>query len=318
MKPIADFEFPPEQGAIVAKARRLEWITLAYLASAATLLYVTMGTSQAMKTGFFDDIISLAPAIAFLVCTRIASRSPSHDYPYGLHGAVSIGYLVASLALCAMGLFLLFEAGAKLLRGERTTIGGMSLFGFTVWAGWPMLVAIAYSAVPNFFLGVAKLRLATKIHDKILYADAKMMNADWLAGLATTVGVLGTGFGWWWLDPVAAVLVSMDILKDGVVNVGVAVADLIERRPRKTDRSAEEPLPDDLRRWLERQDWVERAAVRLRETGHVFIGEAFVVPRTTDALPQKIAVAAESAKRLDWRLHELVITPVPRLDGDHP
>jgi hypothetical protein len=41
----------------------------------------------------------------------------------------------------------------KLIANERTTIGGMTLFGHTLWAGWPMLVAVAYTAIPSIFLG---------------------------------------------------------------------------------------------------------------------------------------------------------------------
>jgi divalent metal cation (Fe/Co/Zn/Cd) transporter len=199
-------------------------------------------------------VLSVLPAITFLICTRIARRKPTKDFPYGFHGAVSIGYLFASLALMGMGAFLLIEAAMKLIAGERTTIGGVTIFGHTVWAGWVMLPAIAYTAIPSVFLGRAKAEIASKIHDKILYADAEMMKADWMAETATAVGVLGVGFGLWWLDPAAAAVVSADILHDGIKNVKVAVADLIERRPMKTDASEPEPLPDELRAWLERLD----------------------------------------------------------------
>jgi divalent metal cation (Fe/Co/Zn/Cd) transporter len=167
-----DHEFPPEQQAICDRARRLEWWSLAYTASAAALMYVTMGTSQAMRTNFFDDVISMVPAVAFLLAIKIAVRAPSVRFPYGFHTSVSIGYLTASLALLAMGSFLLIEAAVKLIADERTTIGGMTLFGQTIWAGWPMLLALVYGSVPTFFLGRAKLALAPRIHDKILFADA--------------------------------------------------------------------------------------------------------------------------------------------------
>lgn len=55
MSPREDHEFPPEQQALFDRARRLEWWGLAYTASAAAvLMYVTMGTSQAMRTNFFE------------------------------------------------------------------------------------------------------------------------------------------------------------------------------------------------------------------------------------------------------------------------
>lgn len=61
-------------------------------------------------------------------------------------------------------------------------------------------------------------------------------------------------------------------------------------------------------------DWVEAAEVRMRDSGHIFVGNAFGVPRpgTEDLLP-KLAQAVAEAKALDWRVHELVIMPVERL-----
>ena len=309
MKPIPHFELPPEKERVLAQARRLEAWTIVYLLVAATVVGATMGASQAMRTSFYEDVISIIPAAMFLVCTRIARRPPTPNFPYGFHGAVSIGYLTSSLALVAMGGFLLTEALLKLVHVERTTIGGMTLAGYTVWAGWPMLAAIMATVVPSILLGRKKLQLAPQIHDKILFADAQMMKADWVTASATAVGVLGVGVGVWWLDPVAAALVSVSILKDGVDNVRVAVGDLIERRPMKTDQSGPEPLADRLRECIERLDWVATAEIRLREVGHVFFGEVFVTPRGTPAdLPDRIREAVDTARALNWRLHDVTVT----------
>lgn len=308
MRPVDPFDLPPEKERALRIAQRLEILTVVYIASSATVLALTMGSSQAMRTSFFEDVLSVVPALAFLICSRVARRPPNAEYPYGFHGAVSIGYLTASLALVAMGLFLIIEAVLKLLTQERTTIGGFELFGRTVWAGWPMFAAILYTGVPTFFLGRAKLKRAPGIHDKILFADAQMMKADWMAESATTIGVFGVGLGFWWLDPGAAVLVSLSILKDGVTNVRVVVGDLIERRPMRTDRSAPEPLPDRLRAAIEELPWVASAEVRLREVGHVFFGDVFVTARETHDLPSKIRAAIEVARALNWRLHDVTIT----------
>lgn len=315
MRPVAAFDLPPEKARDFQQADRLEKLTIAYLASSSLFLGLTMGSSQAMRTSFLEDIISVVPAVMFLICSRMARRPPNPKYPYGYHGVVSIGYLTSALALVAMGAFLLIEAAIKLVAAERTTIGGMTLFGHTVWAGWPMLVAVAYTGIPSVFLGRAKLKVAPKIHDKILYADAQMMKADWRAETGTAIGVIGVGFGWWWLDPLAAAIVSLDILKDGIGNVGVAIGDLIERRPMKTDRSGPEPLVDELRGCIEGLDWVALAEVRLREVGHVFFGEVFVTPRDTPPdLPAKIRHAVALARSINWRLHDVTVTVLDGLD----
>ncbi|HYF19193.1 MAG TPA: cation transporter [Ramlibacter sp.] len=314
MKPLAPVEFPPEVEQTWRRARRLEWITLGYLASAACLLYVTMGTSQAMRTSFYEDVISLVPAAAFLVGTSIARRRADPTWPYGTHRATSIAHLVAAIALCGMGLFLLAEAAMKVFTGEKPTIGGMTIMGTVVWAGWPMLGALLYSSVPSFILGRMKLRLAPKLHDKVLHADAGMMRADWMAESATAVGVIGTGFGLWWLDPAAAALVSLSILRDGLANLRTAVTDLADRRPRRADDTEWEPWPERLREMLLKLDWVQAAEVRMREAGHIFLADVLVVPRPgTPDLVARIAEAAESARQLNWRVHEVTIMPVERI-----
>jgi divalent metal cation (Fe/Co/Zn/Cd) transporter len=124
------------------------------------------------------------------------------------------------------------------------------------------------------------------------------------------------GFGIWWLDPLAAAFVSADIVKDGLENLKVAVLDLADRRPLRTDQSGVDPVPDQLRKMLQALPWVAAAEVRMREEGHIFMGEAFVVPLPgTHELTRRIEEAAEAAKALDWRVHEVAIMPVRRLPG---
>jgi divalent metal cation (Fe/Co/Zn/Cd) transporter len=168
--------------------------------------------------------------------------------------------------------------------------------------------------VPSVILGRMKLKLAPKMHDKVLHADAQMMKADWMAESATAVGVIGTGFGLWWLDPLAAGLVSADILKDGIATLKTATADLIDRRPERADDSGRERLPEEVEALLRGMDWIDDAAVRMRDEGHILIGEAFIVPKAgTQDLPRLLEQAVGEARALDWRVHDLVIMPVQEL-----
>ena len=67
-------ELPPELQQTLRKARRLEWLTIAYLLSAVVLLGLVLGNSQAMKTAWAEDLLSLIPPIAFLVALRLNVR----------------------------------------------------------------------------------------------------------------------------------------------------------------------------------------------------------------------------------------------------
>jgi hypothetical protein len=77
----------------------------------------------------------------------------------------------------------------------------------------------------------------------------------------------------------------------------------------KTDQSGPEPLADVLRQRVEELEWVARADVRLRESGHVFFGEVFVTPSgRSDDLPSKIRDAVDMARAINWRLHDVTFT----------
>jgi cation diffusion facilitator family transporter len=304
-------ELPPDKHEKLLEAVRLEWLSIGYLLSAIVLLYFTLGSSQAMKAAWVEDILGLTPPIAFLVASRVRNRKPNDRFPYGYHRATSIAYLCASVALLALGAFILYDSVSKLVKFEHPPIDLVKPFGDRpIWLGWLMLAALAYSAVPQVILGRLKQPLARELNDKVLYADAEMNRADWMTGGAAMLGVVGIGLGLWWADSVAASIISLDIVRDGYTNLQVAVDDLMDKEPTVVGDSRADPLPLWIKNQLMIMDWVKDAEVRLREAGHVFTGEAFVVPVDDQDLVGRIERAHQQLLDLDWRLHELVIAPV--------
>ena len=316
MRTTRSFELPPGKAQANRRAIRLEWITIGYLVTAIFFLYVTLGASQAMKAAWMEDLLSLVPPISFLVASRFRHRSPNERFPFGYHRAVSVGYLCASVALFSMGLYILYDSVSKLAAFEHAPIGVVQPWGEPIWLGWFMIPALIYSAIPAVILGRVKLPLARELHDKVLYADAQMNKADWLTAVAAMVGVIGIGFGLWWLDSIAAILISLDITHDGVKNLRTATSDLMDARPTLVDGSALDPLPQRLTTELSSVGWVRDVAVRVREEGHVFFADIQVVPATTDSLEAKLSSAVEKVMELDWRLHDIVIMPVDRIEPE--
>ncbi len=176
-----------------------------------------------------------------------------------------------------------------------------------------MLPVLVWSVVPAVILGRKKLPLAESIHDKVLHTDAKMNKADWMTGLAAMAGVIGISLSWWWADALAAAVISLDILHDGFTNLREVVRRLLDETPRTVDRHRVDPLPRRVRAWLLEQDWIERAAVRMREEGHVCYGEAYVVPRNGRVDVAQLSETTRNLHELDWRLHEIALVPVEEL-----
>jgi cation diffusion facilitator family transporter len=308
-------ELPGDLDPVHRRAIRLEWISIAYLITAILAVFFTLGDSQAMKGAWLEDMLSLAPPIAFLVATHVRYKRPNAAFPYGYHRAVEVGFLIAALALLSLGGFLVVDSVLKLLKGDHPPIGMVELFDWQVWLGWLMIAALLYSAIPMLFLGHVKKQLAVALHDKVLHADAKMNRADWMTAGAAMVGVLGIGFGLWWMDAVAAIVIGLDIVHDGVTYTNAAVKDILDGRPRREDERGVHALVDDVRDTVAGLDWVEEAAVRMRELGHVISVEVLAVPRDEAELLDRVEDAVERISGLDWKLQDVVVAVVRDLDG---
>jgi divalent metal cation (Fe/Co/Zn/Cd) transporter len=318
MKTAPGNEFPPEQIDSLRKARWLEWTTLAYMVSVVIGMYFVMGASQAMMTVWVEDLLSFIPPMVFLGATKLASRQPTEQFPYGFHRVTSIAFLCGAIALLTLGLWLLGDAALKLIEARRPTIGGITIFHQTFWLGWMMIAALLYSAIPSAILGHYKKPLAYSMHDKLLFVDAKMNRADWLSASAAILGLLGIGWGYWWSDSAAAAIVSIDIVHDGYQNLKQAVLDLMNERPKAVDGSKDDPLPNKLADYLKQLPWVKNAEVRVREEGHVFFGEAFVeVDQQFDYLADQVEAAIHGCIDVDWRMHDMMIVPVKSLEQEH-
>jgi cation diffusion facilitator family transporter len=311
-------ELPEELRPVQRKAVLLERVTIAYLLTAIALLAVVLGQSQAMKAAWIEDMLSLLPPVAFLVAARVRNRPPNERFPWGYHRSVSIGYAFAALALLALGGYVFADSALKLVKAEHPPIGVIQLFGEEIWLGWAMVVALAYTGIPPVILGRMKLRLAAQLHDKVLYADAEMNRADWMTASAAIVGVLGIGIGWWWADAVAALFIATDIVRDGLRNVRAANHDLMDARPRTHDNSDFHPLVAEIEERIDGLDWVKEGAVRLREEGHVFMGEVLVVPRDGEASLRRLSALSDEILEMSWKLYDVVVVPVERLEVPRP
>ena len=306
-------ELPPDAREAARRAKRLAWLTIAFLVTAVTSVYLVMGSSQAMKAAWAEDLLSFIPPIAFLVALRVTGRVPSEQHPYGYHRSVGIGHLVAATALLTMGAFLVFDSVSGLVAGEHPPVGTIVVLGHQMWAGWLMVGVLAYTCVPAVLLGRAKMPLAEQLHDRVLHADADMNKADWMTGVGGIVGVLGIGVGLWWADSAAALFISASILHDGVKNLRVAVTALMDARATTVDGSAPHPLGERIDRSLHALPWVARAASRVRDLGHVFHVESFVVGRDGMPTHAQLQEAWDAVTGLDWKVEDLVVVPVEEL-----
>lgn len=141
------------------------------------------------------------------------------------------------------------------------------------------------------------------MHDKVLFADADMNKADWQTAMAGIVGVVGIGL--WWADGAAAIVIGASITRDGWINLRTALGDLIDTRPQCFgDRTKTHPAVTGIRAAAFADPGVHDAQVRVREEGHVFHAEVFIVPTAADTISlDTLDRLGDAVRRVDWKLH---------------
>lgn len=313
MIPRPDRPLPAHQQALLRRAVRLEVATIVLMAMVVVLMYLAAGNSQAMKTAWIEDLLSLVPPLAFIAAARFARHSPDGEYLNGSMRAFDITFLVSAVALTGVGIGLVYDGLHALLSRTHPGIGGVEVAGTLVWQGWLMIGALLLSTLPPVVLGRKKLAVARELQLKPLHTDADMNKADWMTGLAGIGGVLGIGMGWWWADAAAALVISGSVLRDGASNLKAAMRDLHDARPETLERGKPDPLCTQVRAAVQSLPWVRACEVRLHEEGPRLCGVLRIQAREhADAFDPaaRLREAERSARAVHWRIDEVTATLV--------
>lgn len=150
----------------------------------------------AISADGFHSLVDGISNVVALVANRVADQPPDARHPYGHHR-------FETLAALALGALLLLTAW-EILRGaiERLQTGGEADIS-------PLTLAVLVGTlVINLFVSRYEKREGERLRSQVLLADAANTGAD----VFVTLSVLGSSiaslvFGWYWLDPVAALLI---------------------------------------------------------------------------------------------------------------
>lgn len=288
----------------IRAACRIEWWNIFWTTTIIVFMALTAGSSQAMKTAWIEDMLGLIPPVVFLVSERFERRGSSKRFPYGYDRVNSLGFLVAAVALAAVGVFLLKDAVMALTAREHVTIGSIRIWGRDVWLGWFMLAAQAYATVPPLFIGHKELPLAERLRDKLLHTDALMNKANWQTGVAGILGVAGLGFGYWWADPAAAAVISLSIIRDGWGAIRIATAELVDGAPRELGEDEMSPEAEKVAHAL-RGEFPD-ARILMRETGRYLRAEVVGARPGKGFDPDEFEVPGLEFR---WRLDSIAFRP---------
>lgn len=174
--------------------------------------------SVGLLSDAMESLVNLAGALFALAMVTVAHLPADEEHPYGHHkaeyfssGVEGILILVASLAIMAAALHRLLDPS------ELEALG----------LGAALSIA---SSVLNGLLGWGMLRKAREHGSIALEAGARHLFADvWTSAGVVAALVAVSVTGWLWLDPVVAIAVALNILREAVNLIRRSVDGLMDR-----------------------------------------------------------------------------------------
>lgn len=172
--------------------------------------------SIALVADGVHSLFDLLTDVVVLVSTRIGSRPPDEDHPWG-HGKMeTMGALIISILFCVAGVEIARAAVASFTRGEGRFPGPFALG-----------VAVFSFALKEWLYRISK-REAGRTGSKALLVNAWHHRSDAFSSLAVTVGIGATFLGLAQGDNVAGVVVGVLILVAGIRFILEALSELVE------------------------------------------------------------------------------------------
>ena len=173
--------------------------------------------SVGLLSDALESLVNLAGATFALAMVTIAARPPDDDHPYGHHKAEYFSSGFEGVLIGAAALAIVWTAVQRLLNPQPLEALGLGL------------ALSVLASVLNGALAWSMLRKAREVHSVALEGDARHLMTD----VWTTAGVvLGLGAvaatGWTWLDPLLAIAVAANILREGLRLVRRSVGGLMD------------------------------------------------------------------------------------------
>ncbi len=188
----------PVHDTFVRRGRRLEYLTLGWNSLEALLSIIAglLAGSIALVGFGFDSVIEVSSGAVLLWRLRAGAEAERRE---------QIALRLVGICFLALAVYVTWDAASSLIRREAP---GECYIGIGV-------AAASLIAMP--LLARAKRRVARGLQSGALHADSRQTDiCAYLSAILLGGLLLNAVLGWWWADPVAALLMVPLIAKEGV------------------------------------------------------------------------------------------------------
>ena len=241
--------------------------------------------SVSLLSDALESLVNLAGAMFALTMVTVADQPADADHPYGHHKAEYFSSGFEGVLIVVAALAIIWAAGHRLLEPQPLEDVGL---GLALSVG---------SSVLNGALAFAMLRKAREHRSMALEADARHLITDVWTSAGVVVGILAVKFtGWLWLDPMVAIALALNILREGGSLVRRSADGLMDRALEPEVRAEIEKTLDVFRHQAIRFDHVttRRAGQRRFVDLHMHMPSGWTLGRAA-ALRTSVEQALMSA-----------------------
>ena len=226
--------------------------------------------SVSLLSDALESLVNLAGAIFALAMVTVAARPADDDHPYGHHKAEYFSSGFEGVLIFVAALAIVVAAVDRLLRPQELEAVGLGL-----------LLSVVSSAM-NGALAWSMLKKARSARSMALEADARHLFTDVWTSAGVVAGLLAVMYtGWLWLDPVIAIAVALNILREGASLVWRSAGGLMDEAVEPETRAEIDAVLDDFRHQAIRFDHVvtRRAGQRRFIDLHMHMPAAWTLGR---------------------------------------
>ena len=241
---------------------RVTWwgIFVNLLLSITKLIGGTVGQSQSLIADGLHSLSDLASDAMVLVAAKHAGEEADDDHPYGHGRFETLATVGLGLFLIMIGLGIAFDAAHRVFDEKVQAVPHY----FT-------LAVALFSILSNEGLFHFTHRIALRINSKMLIANAWHHRSDAISSIVVLIGIAGAQMGIPILDPVAAVIVALMIVKIGYDLGYHSMRELV-------DTALEPEMVEKIKaKILENEDVLEMHMLRTRRMGHTSLVDVHIL-----------------------------------------
>lgn len=189
--------------------------------------------SVALLSDAMESVVNIAASIMMLASVRMAMMPADADHKYGHQRAENISSLVEGILIVIAALLIILASLGRLLEPREFTSIGLAI-----------VVSLIATAL-NGGMSMLLLRSSRQNGSIALEGDAKHLLSDVISSVGIIIGlILAELTGWYILDPIMALLVSLLLIRMAYSLLAKTCHDLMDHSCPESEAIIEEVLKE--------------------------------------------------------------------------